>query len=141
MSGYWLWWTVAAALIAAELLTGTFYLLVIGIAVACGGIAAWLGWGAPYQWLTASVLGVMGVVALQRWKRGRGRSPDQPPLDVGQMVRVQKWGPDRTARVTYRGSTWDAELATPDTPQAETMYIAATRGSVLILSDRRPASA
>jgi membrane protein implicated in regulation of membrane protease activity len=141
MSAYWMWWTVAAALIAAELLTGTFYLLVIGIAVACGGIAAFLGWGEPYQWLTASVLGVIGVVALERWKRGRGRSPDQPALDVGQMVRVQKWGPDRTARVTYRGSTWDAELVTPDTPQAETMYIAAMRGSVLILSDRRPASA
>lgn len=141
MSAYWMWWTVAAGLIAAELLTGTFYLLVIGIAVACGGIAAWLGWAETYQWLTASALGVIGVVALERWKRGRGRSPDQPALDVGQMVRVQKWGPDRTARVTYRGSTWDAELATPDTPQGETMYIAATRGSVLILSDRRPASA
>jgi len=141
MSAYWMWWTIAAALIAAELLTGTFYLLVIGIAVACGGIAAWLGWGAPQQWLTASALGVTGVVALERWKRGRGRSPDQPALDVGQMVRVQNWGPERTARVSYRGSTWDAELATPDTPQAETMYITAMRGSVLILSDRRPASA
>jgi len=141
MSAYWLWWIAAAALVAAELLTGTFYLLVIGIAVACGGVAAWMGWGAPYQWLTASVLGVIGGVALERWKHGRGRSPDHPALDVGQMVRVQKWGPDRTARVAYRGSTWDAELATPDTPQAETMYIAATRGSVLILSDRRPAGA
>jgi membrane protein implicated in regulation of membrane protease activity len=141
MSAYWMWWIVAAGLIAAELLTGTFYLLVIGIAVACGGIAAWLGWSEPYQWIAASVLGIIGVVSLQRWRRGRGRSPDHPPLDVGQMVRVQKWGPDRTARVTYRGSTWDAELATPDTQQAETMYIAATRGSVLILSDRRPASA
>jgi len=141
MSAYWLWWTAAAALVGAELLTGTFYLLVIGIALACGGVIAWLGWSTPYQWLTASGLGVLGVVALEWWKRGRGRSPEQTALDVGQMVRVQKWGPDRTARVTYRGSTWDAELATPDTPQAETMYIAATRGSVLILSDRRPAGA
>jgi membrane protein implicated in regulation of membrane protease activity len=141
MSAYWMWWTAAAALVAAELLTGTFYLLVIGIAVACGGIAAWLDWSTPYQWLTAAVLGVIGVAALERWKRGRGRSPDHPPLDFGQMVRVQNWGPDRTARVTYRGSTWDAELATPETPQAETMYITGTRGSVLILSDRRPASA
>jgi len=139
MAAYWMWWIVAAALIAAELLTGTFYLLVIGLAVACGGVVAWLDWSTPYQWLTASVLGVAGVIALERWKRGRGRSPDQPALDVGQMVKVQSWGPDRTARVSYRGSTWDAELASPETPQGETMYIAATRGSVLILSDRRPA--
>jgi membrane protein implicated in regulation of membrane protease activity len=138
MSAYWIWWIAAAALIAAELLTGTFYLLAVGIAVACGGVAALLGWGAPYQSLTAGVLGVVSVVALERWKRGRGRTPRQPALDVGQMVRVQSWGPDRTARVSYRGSTWDAELAAPDTPQSETMYIAGTRGSVLILSDRRP---
>jgi membrane protein implicated in regulation of membrane protease activity len=141
MASYWIWWIAAAALIAAELLTGTFYLLVVGIAVACGGMVAWLGWDLAYQGLTASVLGVSGVLVLERWKRGRGRTPDQPCLDVGQMVKVQSWGPDRTARVSYRGSTWDAELASPDTPQAETMYIAATRGSVLILSDRRPASA
>jgi membrane protein implicated in regulation of membrane protease activity len=141
MAGYWIWWIVAAALIAAELVTGTFYLLVIGIAVAFGGVAAWLGWEVAYQGLTASILGVSGVVALEKWKRGRGRSPDQPGLDVGQMVKVESWGPDRTARVSYRGSTWDAELASPDTPQSETMYIAATRGSVLILSDRRPANA
>jgi membrane protein implicated in regulation of membrane protease activity len=138
MSAYWVWWIAAAALVAAELLTGTFYLLVIGIAVAFGGVAAWLGANAPIQWLTACVLGFSGIASLERWKRGRGAVPPQRALDVGQMVRVQSWGPDRTARVSYRGSTWDAELATPDTPQGETMYIAATRGSVLILSDRRP---
>ncbi len=137
MSAYGMWWIVAAALIAAELLTGTFYLLAVGVAVACGGIAAWLGWSAPNQWLTAGILGIVGVALLEWWKRGRA-TPRQPGLDVGQMVRVQTWGPGRTARVSYRGSTWDAELATPDTPQAETMYIAATRGSVLILAAGRP---
>jgi membrane protein implicated in regulation of membrane protease activity len=140
MTTYWIWWIAAAALVAAELLTGTFYLLVVGIAVACGGVVAWLGGSAEYQWLIASVLGVAGVVALERWKRGRGRSPDQPSLDVGQMVRVESWGPARTARVSYRGTTWDAELASPETPQAETMYITAMRGSTLIVSDRRPAA-
>ena len=64
---------------------------------------------------------------LERWKRGARAFPSQPGLDVGQMVRVQSWGPGRTARVSYRGSTWDAELAAPDTPQAENMYITETR--------------
>ena len=107
--------------------------------LACGGIAAWLGWGAANQWLTAGILGIVAVTLLQWWKRGRA-TPQQPGLDVGQMVHVQSWGPGRTARVSYRGSTWDAELATPDTPQAETMYIAATRGSVLILAASRPSA-
>jgi len=59
MSAYWMWWIAAAALIAAELLTGTFYLLAVGIAVACGGGAAWLGAPIPVQWLIAGALGVV----------------------------------------------------------------------------------
>jgi membrane protein implicated in regulation of membrane protease activity len=142
MAAYWIWWIAAAALIAVELLTGTFFLLVIGLAVACGGLAALLGAPIPVQWLIAGVLGVIGTVWLQRWKRGiAANSPSQPALDIGAQVHVLSWGPDRTARVSYRGSSWDAELAAPDTPKAETMYIAALRGSVLILADRRPARA
>jgi membrane protein implicated in regulation of membrane protease activity len=141
MAAYWMWWIAAAALIAAELLTGTFYLLVVGIAVACGGLAAWLDWGIPYQWLTAGILGVVGTALLHRWKQQQGSGAKQPALDVGQMVRVEAWGPNRTARVNYRGTTWDAELAAPDTPQGETMYIEGMRGSVLILSDHRPVGA
>jgi membrane protein implicated in regulation of membrane protease activity len=30
LASYWIWWIVAAALVAAELLTLTFYLVVIG---------------------------------------------------------------------------------------------------------------
>jgi membrane protein implicated in regulation of membrane protease activity len=139
MNAYWMWWIAAAALVAAELLTGTFYLLVVGLALACGGAAAWFGAGAALQWLVAAALGVVGTMLLQRWKRDlTARTPAQQGLDVGQMVQVQSWGPEGTARVAYRGSTWDAELAATSIPQAKTMYIAAMRGSVLILSDRRP---
>jgi membrane protein implicated in regulation of membrane protease activity len=136
MTGYWMWWIAGAALIAAELVTGTFYLLVIGLAVACGGVAAWFDAAVPVQWLIAAALGVVGTVLLQRWKRGLAAStPPQKGLDIGQMVQVQSWGPGGTARVAYRGSTWDAEVATPETPHAHTMYIAGMRGSVLLLSN------
>lgn len=139
MSAYWMWWIAAAALVAAELLTGTFYLLVVGIALAFGGAAAWFDASVPVQWLIAAALGVIGTVMLQRWKRDLAlRTPAQQGFDIGQMVQVQSWGPDGNARVAYRGSTWDAELAATGVPQAKTMYIAAMRGSVLILSDRRP---
>jgi membrane protein implicated in regulation of membrane protease activity len=142
MAAYWIWWIAAAALIAVELLTGTFYLLVVGLAVACGGLAALLGATIPLQALIAGVLGVVGTIWLQRWKREiAAKTPPQQALDIGAQVQVVSWGPDRTARVAYRGSTWDAELASPETPQAETMYITALRGSVLILADRRHASA
>jgi len=142
MSSYWIWWIAAAALMAAELVTGTFYLLVLGAAVAFGGVVAWLGSDPALQWITAAVLAIAGTVALRRWKRRLLEgTPQQPGLDIGHMVQVKTWGPDNTARVAYRGSTWDAELASPATAKAESMYIAATRGSVLILSDRPPGAA
>ena len=62
------------------------------------------------------------------------------PLDVGQAVQVLIWNPDGTARVGYRGSEWDAELASAGTPHAETMYIVGTRANVLVLSERKPAT-
>lgn len=105
MAAYWIWWIAAAALIAAELLTGTFYLLVVGLAVACAGVAALLGGTVLVEWLIACVLGVLGTIWLQRWKRTfAARTPEQRPLDVGAQVRVMSWGPDRTARVAYRAA-------------------------------------
>jgi membrane protein implicated in regulation of membrane protease activity len=139
MSVHWMWWIAATLLIGAELLTGTFYLLAVGLAVALGGVAAWLGAGQAMQFGVAGVLGVVLTVAAHRWRLGHAAPPPQPSLDVGQSVHVERWNADGTARVAYRGSTWDAELEGPVVPRAETLYIVATRGSVLVLSDRRPA--
>ena len=138
MDGHWVWWIAAAILIGAELVTGTFYLLAIGIAAALGGVAAYLGAADTVQFAVAGVLGVVLTIVAHRWRLARATPPPQPSLDVGQSVRVRTWNPDGTARVAYRGSEWNADLASPDVPRAETMYIVATRGSVLILSDRKP---
>lgn len=138
MNGYWIWWIAAAVLIGAELLTGTFYLLAIGIAAALGGVVAYLGASVPVQYGVAGVLGVVLTVVAHRWRLARGTPAPQPSLDVGQTARVETWNADGTARVAYRGSTWDAELESSAVPRHETLYIVATRGSVLVLSDRRP---
>ena len=140
MSGHWVWWIAAAVLIGAELLTGTFYLLAIGIAAALGGVSALLGAGEPVQFAVAGVLGVVLTIIAHRWRLARAPPPPQPSLDVGQPVHVHTWKSEGTARVQYRGADWDAELATPDTPRAETMYIVGTRANVLVLTDRKPAA-
>jgi len=138
MAAHWLWWILAAVLVGTELLTGTFYLLAVGVAFAIGGVAAWLGTGTEIQLLVAGALSIAGIVAAHRW-RGRHAAPGpDTPLDVGQTVRVQAWNPDGTARVAYRGSLWTAELAAPDVPRGDVMYIVGTRGSTLLVSDRRP---
>jgi membrane protein implicated in regulation of membrane protease activity len=140
MHAYWTWWIVAAVLVGIELVVGTFYVLAIGIAVALGGVAAWLGASEPIQFTVAGVLGVVLTVIAHRLRVGRAQPPLPPPLDVGQSVQVRSWNPDGTARVAYRGTEWDAELAAAGTPRAETMYIVATRANTLLLSDRKPAA-
>ena len=40
-----LWWLMAGAAVVAELLTGTFYLLMLAIGLAAGALAAHLGVG------------------------------------------------------------------------------------------------
>jgi membrane protein implicated in regulation of membrane protease activity len=139
MEPYWTWWIVAAGLIAAELVTGTFYLLAIGVAVGLGGVAAWLGASGPMQFAVAGVLGVVLTIVAHRWRIARATPPQQPGLDIGQAVQVRQWNPDGTARVAYRGTEWDAELQSPGGAHAETMYIVATRANVLVITDRKPA--
>jgi membrane protein implicated in regulation of membrane protease activity len=136
MAAYWIWWALAVILVGAELMTGTFYLLAVGVAFAVGGVAAWLGAPPPVQLIIGGVLTVAGTIAAHRW-RLRRVPPPSPSLDLGQTVRVLEWKDDGSARVNYRGTQWDAELAAPGVARAETMYIVGTRGSTLLVADRR----
>jgi membrane protein implicated in regulation of membrane protease activity len=135
---HWLWWIAAAIFAGAELLTTTFYLLAVGVAFAIGGAAAFFGAPVALQWLIAGVLALLGTVLAHRWRLRRGEPPGQPDLDVGGRVHVERWHPDGTARVVYRGTHWDAVSASDATPRRDTMYIVATRGSTLVLGAERP---
>lgn len=138
MAHFWIWWILAALLIGLELATGTFYLLAVGIAFALGGVAAWFDASLPMQMVIAGALSAVAL-AVAHYARKRIKVPQgMAPLDQGQAVRVHKWNPDGTARVEYRGTQWNAELDQPGSARATTMYIVATRGSTLVLSDRRP---
>ena len=135
---YWFWWIAAIVLVGAEVATGTFYLLALGVAFALGGLAAWLGATEATQLLVAGALSIAGLVAAHLGRRRHGEPQAMPALDVGQAVHVHAWKADGTARVEYRGSHWDGVLATPDTPRRATMYIVGTRGSTLVLGAAPP---
>lgn len=137
MSSYVVWWVLAAVLVGVELATGTFYLLAVGAAFAIGGFAAWAGLESWVQFAAASVLSIAGIGVAHHWRQTRAQPPPMPSLDLGQTVRVIEWRDNGTARVNYRGSYWDAELASPDTPRGETMTIQDMRGSTLILGETR----
>ena len=139
MAAHWVWWVLGVVLIGAELVTGTFYLLAVGVAFVLGGVAAWLGASLEVQFVVAAVLSVVGTWAAHHWRTRRGPPPADVPLDVGQVVQVQVWHPDGTARVTYRGTQWNAELARPGAAKEQTMYIVGTRGSTLLIDAQRAA--
>jgi membrane protein implicated in regulation of membrane protease activity len=137
----WVWWFVlAGAALVAELLTGTFYLLVIAAALAAGGAVSLAGAAFAWQLLATVVVAFGGALALRRIRPRHGGADAAAPLqnlDVGQTVHVEQWSAARTARASYRGALWDVELAPGEEPQAGEFVIRAIRGNRLIVARRR----
>jgi membrane protein implicated in regulation of membrane protease activity len=110
------WWLLAGAMVAVELATGTFYLLMVSLGFIASAIAAHLGLGINTQIITAAVVGG-GAVAAWHWLKGKG--PQSAPansnrdvhIDIGEPVRVEQWNGDGTATVKYRGANWTAIAA------------------------------
>lgn len=142
----WLIWTVAGfALVIAELVTGTFYLLVIGLGAFAGALVAYLGGNEMVQALVGSVIAIGGALAVHTW-HSRRRQADQGRsnlLDLGQPVVLESWANESAgiARVKYRGASWDARLAPMATkPQpGSTLYIEGQDGGMLIVAATPPA--
>jgi membrane protein implicated in regulation of membrane protease activity len=135
-------WLIAGLLIVAvELMTGTFYLLIIGIAALIGSLIAFLGQPVWLQALIAAIAAVVGGGLVHRYHRAaNATSPKDIDNDVGQTVTIESWvnEPKRLARVRYRGTTWDAEVVgiDPIAPDA-LLYVIATEGSRLKVSPTR----
>lgn len=118
MSESAIWWLLAASAIVVELITGTFYLLMLAIGLAAGATAAYLGLAAISQMLVAAAIGG-GAVAAWHWHLSKGPRPlsasDNPDvhLDIGDSVHVARWNADGTASVHFRGARWTAVAADP----------------------------
>lgn len=132
------WWLLAGASVAIELVTGTFYLLMLSVGLVAAAVAAHLGATATVQLLAAAVVGGGSVVA---WRRYKQKVPSAPPaganrdvnLDVGETVHVEAWAPDGTSVVKYRGAHWSV-LLTPDAVPSPGLYrVVEVVGSRLIV--------
>lgn len=134
MSAYMIWWVVAFALVGLELLTGTFYLLVYGLAAGAAGLAAWLGMELPAQIIIAAVIGIVGTMALRKWRQATGTESNLQDLDIGQTVSVENWQGTR-GQVKYRGALWDAEAQTAEVDSSKPLVIRAVRGTVLVVGN------
>jgi len=132
------WWIAAVVLVAAEMCTCTFFLLMLALGVAAGALAAHAGLDFMGQGVAAVAVGG-GAVALWAWRRSQ-RPAEVPAganpavmLDIGGRVHVSRWQADGSARVSYRGAQWDARWAGTGAPQAGEHLIRAIEGSLLLL--------
>jgi len=129
---------LALLLLGVEMATGTFYMLVLSLATALGGVVALAGMDTVMQLSLSGLAAVIGTVSLRKIKGAQPQETANVSLDIGQPVQVISWNPDGTARVRFRGADWDAEPETEATPRDVTLYIKATRGSTLILTQHKP---
>ena len=118
MSESTIWLLLAASAVAVELMTGTFYLLMLATGLAAGAIAAYLELSVISQMLVAAAVGG-GAVAAWHWHRGNSPPPLSASanpdvlLDIGEPVHVARWNADGTTSVHFRGAQWTAVAADP----------------------------
>ena len=135
-------WLIAGfILIIVELVTGTFYLLVIGIAAFAGAGVAYAGGTFVWQALAAAAVAVAGVVWVHLVRKSISPKRMQG-LDFGQPAAFESWVNKSTAqaRVRYRDALWDAQVAGDVSGEpGEILYITSVDGNTLKASKTRPA--
>ena len=108
-----LWWLATGAAVGIELVTGTFYLLMLAIGTAAAALAAHAGASEAAQLLVGAVVGGGAVAICYQLRKRRAGDPSvrslrSVNLDVGETVMVTAWESDGTAQVKYRGANWTA---------------------------------
>ncbi len=133
------WLLLGLVLVVIELLTGTFYLLILGLAAGVASLVAWLG--APFwvQALLASVAAVAGSIVVRRRKSSAAAAGGNS-MDVGQTVVLEAWVSEaqRLAKVRYRGASWEAEVLGEDHVEpGAVLYVSGADGNRLEVSTAR----
>ncbi len=133
------WWIASGALVALELATATFYLLMLAVGTAAAAIASHAGLDVTGQLVTGAIVGGGAVFA---WHLRRSAAPPPPHasenpdvnLDIGMQVHVEQWQADGTAQVKYRGATWAARFDGEGQATPGPHRIRAVDGSRLLLT-------
>jgi membrane protein implicated in regulation of membrane protease activity len=110
-----IWWLLAGGLIAAELLSGTFYLLMVAFGFVAAALSAQAGASIIVQFSMAALVSGGLVVAWRSYKKRVEILPASNAnhdlnMDIGEFVDVQHWNEDGTTQVKYRGANWQVSL-------------------------------
>jgi len=136
------WAIVGLVLVIAELLSGTFYLLMLAVAAFGAAAAAYYGQTFPAQCIVAAVLAAAGCYGVHVY-RTRSSSKRMPSIDAGMPASFESWldARSRLARVRYRGASWDAQVEGSEALEPGAMlFVVAADGNTLKVAKNRPAA-
>src|ERR1051325_5743511 len=105
------WAIVGLVLVIAELLSGTFYLVMLALAAFGAAAVAYFAQPFPVQSIVAVVIAAAGCYGVHVY-RARSAGKRMAPLDAGMPASFESWldAGARLARVRYRGASWDARV-------------------------------
>jgi len=134
----WIWFGLAALALIGEVMSGTFYLLLVAVGLLAGGAAFALDFGIQWQLVICGIVVLAGLLVMRltgvlKKREVNALSNKDVNLDIGQTVRVDAWSEAQTARVWYRGAHWSADLAQGETPVPGRFDIVEMNGSRLVL--------
>jgi membrane protein implicated in regulation of membrane protease activity len=134
------WWLLAGGAVALELVTGTFYLLMLAIGLVAAALSAHAGLPMTTQLVVAAMVGGGAVVGWHLKREGSPKPLDASAnrdvnLDIGEEVSVTAWRADGTCSVRFRGANWAAVAArAQDTADIGIFRIIAVHGSRLTIT-------
>ena len=135
------WAILGLALVIIELVTGTFYLLMLAVAAFGAAGAAYMGQPFAVQAVVCAVVAAGGCYWVHAY-RAKNAALQMKHVDAGQPANFENWVDEgaRLARVRYRGASWDALVEGDTAPQGGAiLYVLESSGNTLKVTARRPA--
>jgi membrane protein implicated in regulation of membrane protease activity len=135
-----IWAIGGLVLVIAELLTGTFYLLMLGVAAFGAALGAYFGLPFSAQVVVAAAVSVAGCYGVHL-HRSRAANNSMPSIDAGMPATFEQWidPASRLARVRYRGASWEARIDEGTVPEPGSLvYVVNVDGNTLQVAAKRP---
>ena len=132
-------WLIAAAVLGiAEMLVGTFYLLVLAAAALVAAAASFMDVAVEWQMVAFAVVSLAGCVWVRRIRALNAASNEKEAqelqnLDEGQTVEVLDFDAQGRTKVQYRGAEWMAQAAQGEALEAGAWQIVEVKGNVLVI--------
>lgn len=132
-------WLVSAAILGiAEMLVGTFYLLVLAAAALVAAVASFLDVSLEWQLAAFAVVALAGCAWVRRLRSlNLGTNEKEvrqlQNLDEGQTVEVASFDAQGRTKVQYRGAEWTAQAVEGQPTEAGVWHIVEVKGNVLMI--------